>query len=162
MMNKVSFKRSENFRISAEKLFRQEKSRILASLLKADVQHIGSTAIPGSITKGDLDINVRVARVDFSKAVELLKKLYEINQPENWSNDFASFKKDGYFDLDLGVQLVIINSKSDDFVKIRDLLLDRPDLVEECNKMKTKFEGESMEKYRKEKADFFENLRKLL
>lgn len=162
MMNKVNFKPSENFRISAEKLFQQEKSRILVSLPKADVQHIGSSAIPGTMTKGDLDINVRVAREDFSKGVELLKKLYEINQPENWSDDFASFKDNRSFDLDLGVQLVVINSKSDDFVKIRDLLLGRPDLVEKCNKMKMKFEGKSMEKYRKEKAEFFENLRKLL
>lgn len=162
MMNKVNFKPSEDFRISAEKLFKQEKSRILGSLPKADVQHIGASSIPGTITKGDLDINVRVAREDFKKAVELLKKLYEINQPENWSGDFASFKKDGYFDIDLGVQLVVIYSKSDDFVKIRNLLRDRSDLVEKYNEMKIKFEGKSMEEYRKEKAEFFENLKKLL
>lgn len=161
-MNKVNFKPSENIRASSEKLFQQERSRILETLPRADVQHIGASSIPGTITKGDLDINVRVSRKDFKKAVELLKKLYGITQPENWSNDFASFKKDGYFDLDLGVQLVIIDSKSDDFVKIRDLLLDRPDLVEKSNKMKMKFEGKSMEKYRKEKAEFFENLKKLL
>lgn len=158
----VKFKPSENFRISAEKLFQQEKSKVLASLPKADIQHIGSTSIPGTMTKGDLDINVRVAREDFGRAAELLKKLYEINQPENWAGDFASFKKDEYFDIDLGVQLVIIDSKSDDFVKIRDLLITRPDLVKKCNKMKMRFEGKSMEEYRKEKAEFFENLKKLL
>lgn len=158
-MNIVNFKPSENIRTSAEKLFQQERLRILETLPRADVQHIGASSIPGTITKGDLDMNVRVSRKDFKKAVELLKKLYEINQPENWSDDFASFKDDRSFDLDLGVQLVIINSNSDDFVKIRDLLSGRPDLVEKCNKMKMRFEGKSMEEYRREKAEFFENLK---
>lgn len=161
-MNMVNFKPSENIRASSEKLFQQERSRILVTLPQADVQHIGATSIPGTITKGDLDINVRVSRKDFKKAVELLKKLYEINQLENWSDDFASLKKDGYFDLDLGVQLVIIDSKSDDFVKIRDLLIRRPDFVKKYNELKIKFEGKGMEDYRREKAEFFENLKKLI
>ncbi len=45
-----------------------------------DIQHIGSTAIPNSITKGDLDIQVRVSKEDFTKAVEILSTIYDINE----------------------------------------------------------------------------------
>lgn len=162
MKNKVHFKPASNFAVEAEKVFNQVQARIIQTIPNADVQHIGSTAIPGSITKGDLDVNVRVKREDFVKAVNLLKVMCEINQPENWTAEFASFKDDSSFAIDLGVQLVVIDSKTDDFVKIRDLLRKRPDLVQKCNEMKVRFEGKNMDDYRKAKVEFFENLRKLL
>ncbi|MFE3575677.1 GrpB family protein [Lysinibacillus sp. NPDC059133] len=48
-------------------------------LPEADIQHVGSTAIPDSVTKGDLDIQVRVSAEQFSIAVELLSNLYDRN-----------------------------------------------------------------------------------
>lgn len=158
-MNNVSFKASEDFKDLAEEIFQKEKSRILKLIPAAEIEHIGSTAIPGSITKGDLDINVRVTVEDFDKAVEKLKTLYQINQPKNWTDTFASFKDDDSFDLPIGVQLTVIDSEYDDFISLKDLLVKRVDLLEEYNQMKVKYEGKDMEEYRKEKSDFFEKLR---
>lgn len=156
---KVYFRPSEDFMDLANKIFEEQKRKILQLIPNADIQHIGSTAIPGSITKGDLDILVRVGGRDFEKAVEALKTLYEINQIENWSKTFASFKDDKSFALPFGVQLKVKGSDYDDFNKLRDLLINNVELLKEYNQMKLQFEGKDMDEYRKAKSDFFDKLR---
>lgn len=158
-MSNVYFKSSKEYLERANKVFEDQKRRIQALLLNADIQHIGSTAIPGSITKGDLDINVRVSKNDFDKAIEVLKQLYDVNQPENWNDTFASFKDENNLGIDFGLQLSIKDSKYDDFTKLRDVLINDPNLVQEYNQMKQKYEGKGMDEYRKEKANFFQKLR---
>ena len=106
-----------------------------------------------------MDINVRVAKEDFNKAVGVLKQLYETNQKENWNDDFASFKDDQNLGIDFGAQLTVNGSKWDDFIALRDILIKNPKLVQEYNKMKQKYDGKSMNEYRKEKSDFFQKLR---
>ncbi len=158
-MSKVQFKPASEYLELAKKVFEEQKGRITQFLPYADVQHIGSTSIPNSVTKGDLDLVIRVPRKEFKHAVEELKSIYDINQPENWSDTFTSFKKEKNLGIDFGAQLVVKDSKSDDFVELRDILLENPELVEELNTIKMKYDGKSMEDYRKEKADFFQGLR---
>lgn len=159
-MGKVHFRQSSDFLDFANKVFEEQKNRIVVLLPYADVQHIGSTAIPTAITKGDLDIVVRVSSDEFKNAVEELKSIYKINQPENWSNTFASFKDEENLGIDFGAQVVIKGSKSDDFVKLRDILIEHPELVNELNLLKSSYEGKAMKGYRKKKARFFQKLRK--
>lgn len=47
------------FKNDAEKTFTSQKNLIP----NADVQHVGSTAIQNSLTKGDIDIQIRVSLV---------------------------------------------------------------------------------------------------
>lgn len=157
-MGTVSFHPTEEFLEKADKAFETEKDKIQDLIPEADVQHIGSTSIPGSITKGDLDINVRVQKEDFEKAVQVLKGMYLINQPENWTESYASFKDDGSTGIDIGVQLTVIGDKLDDFLIARDILLKHPELLEEYNALKKKYEGKDMAEYRKEKGAFFDKL----
>lgn len=125
----------------------------------ADIQHIGSTSIPGSLSKGDIDINVRIKPENFKEVVSKLKELYEVNQPENWTGNFASFKDDKNYDLPVGIQLTIIDSPDDFFVEQRDRLIQNKKLLDELNKLKQQYEGKTMEEYRKVKSEFFEKLR---
>lgn len=156
---RVHFEPADKFFNIANKVFRQQRARILELISNADVQHIGSTVIPASRTKGDLDINIRVRKEDFKPSIEKLKKLYDVNQPENWTESFASFKDEKNLGINFGAQLTVIGSGSDDFIKLRDILINNPILVGEFNKLKADFEGKDMEEYRKAKADFFQKLR---
>ncbi len=159
-MSSLTFRPSSEFGERADRLFAEQRHRILAVVPDADVQHVGSTAVPGSLTKGDLDMNVRVEARWFSGAVAELGKLYEINQPHNWTEAFASFKDDASFDLDLGVQLTVIGSQDDHFVRLRDLLNDNPGLVVKINELKEKHQGGNMESYRADKAELYQQILK--
>ncbi len=158
-MGSVYFKPSSEFLAKATEVFEQQRVKLIKLMPYSDIQQVGSTAIPNSITKGDLDIVVRVPVDKFTSATEVLKSSYKINQPENWSKIFASFKDEDNLGIDFGVQLVIKDSRSDDFIKLRDVLRNNPQLVEDYNAMKLKYEGKNMDDYRKEKADFFQKLR---
>lgn len=141
-------------------LFELHKKKVLKLLPNADVDHVGSTAIPYSITKGDLDILVRVKSNDFSKAIKRLSKFYKVAQRKNWTKSFASFKDDTET-IPVGIQLTIRESGLDDFLRIRNILMDDPKLLKAYNNLKLKFQNEKMRKYRKAKADFFEKIKEL-
>ena len=154
-MEIVHFVKTGNITERIEALFVSEKQKLEALFLNAFIEHVGGTSVPGAILKGDLDINVRVESQDFQEATETLKRLYEVNQLDNWTPGFASFKDEP---RDLGIQLTAIGSKDDYFVAQRDYLRNHPRKVEELNTLKEKFEGRDMNEYREEKRKFFENL----
>jgi GrpB-like predicted nucleotidyltransferase (UPF0157 family) len=79
-MEPVNFNHTSLIRNGAEKTFLSQKKLIKEYLPGVDVQHVGSTSIPNSLTKGDLDIQVRVTAKQFPEVVEALSKLYEINE----------------------------------------------------------------------------------
>jgi len=159
-MNNVSFKPVEEFISIAEKIFQQQKKRILAEFPLVDIQHIGSTAIPGSITKGDLDIQVRVSKKGFGKTKKYFEKLCEVNQQENWSDTFASFKNDNDFEIPVGIQLTVIGSTYDNLFQSQlKLLIENPDILKEYNQMKRKFEGKNINDYYNGRSQFFDGLK---
>ena len=156
-METVTFKKSDDFKEKAEKLFEGQKEKLTHNLLFADIQHVGGTSVSGLLTKGDLDLNVRVSAERFDETVECLKSMYKINQPENWTDTYASFKDDDSYALPLGIQVTVIDSSEDYFVKHRQALLSDPDLIERFNEVKVKFEGKNMGDYRNAKSRFLED-----
>lgn len=152
---KVHFVKTSDISEKIGKLFNEERKKLLDLFPYAEIEHIGATAIPGTISKGDLDINIRVKPENFPKVIEVLKTEYDINQPENWTASFASFKDDN---RDLGIQVTVMNGPEDIFVKQRDYLLRHPELVSELNNLKKSFEGKDMDGYRKAKEIFFNKI----
>src|ERR1700742_2958060 len=95
----------------------------------ARIEHIGSTAVPGSLTKGDLDICVIVEGEEFERASGVLAARFAIHQPENWSATLASFTAPSEDGIDVGVQLVPAGSADERaFVGWRDRLRAHPHL----------------------------------
>lgn len=155
-MSKVYFVKTSEIAGKLNSFFETERNKLSGFFPDADIQHIGGTSVPNSISKGDLDINIRVNKSRFNKTIEKLKNIYDINQPENWTDNFASLKDDS---RDLGVQVTVIDSPEDQFVAQRDFLITHPERLEELNKLKQNFEGKDMDEYRKAKSEFFEKLR---
>ena len=110
---------------------------IRAELPDAGIEHIGSTAVEGALTKGDLDLLVQVPASGFDAAVEKLGGLYAIHQPENWTTRFASFKEVPEDELPVGVQLVVAGGTDDRLFRAwRDRLATEPALLARYNELK--------------------------
>ena len=111
------------------------------------VEHVGSTAIPGTVTKGDVDVVLRVSAPEFADLVTALRAGYAIAQPQNWSADFASFKDDDTGPLPFGVQVSVIGSENDHLVALRDLLRRDPVARARYNDVKRRNDGQDADTY---------------
>ena len=156
-MANITFQDQVVFHARAEKIFAEEYALLKPLMPWADIQHIGSTSIPGATTKGDIDIVVRVLKEDFLKTRDILKGIYETHQLDNWSETFASFKDDNRA-LPLGIQLTIMDCEDDVFVTFRDILRSSPEMLSEYNALKISCQNQDTEIYIAKKAEFFEQL----
>ena len=155
-MATVHFEMSQTFQPAAAEIVNEVAAVVRPIAPDADVQDIGGTAIPGLLTKGDVDVNVRVSTGDFARLVEFLQLHFEINQPDNWTSGFASFADDTHYALPVGVQATVIDHLDDVFVGQRDRLASQPDLITRYNELKARYEGSEMEEYRTAKWAFIE------
>ncbi|SMQ80701.1 GrpB domain, predicted nucleotidyltransferase, UPF0157 family [Bacillus sp. OV166] len=156
-MEQVNFFENSLFYEKAEKTFLVHKKKIKELMPDADVQHVGSTAVPNSLTKGDLDIQVRVIPEQFLKGIQTLSALYELNEGSVKTDWFRAFKDDSTVPP-LGVQLTVIGSEYDFFWKFRDVLLLNDTYRMEYDELKREFEGKEMDEYREGKNEFFQKL----
>ena len=156
-METVRFLPYDQVRERAEAAFREHHARLVALLPWADVQHVGSTAVPGARTKGDLDIQVRVPPERFAESEAVLARHYARNTLSERTDEFSAFQ-DETLEVPLGVQLTAMDGPHDIFARARDLLRADPARVAEYDALKARWEGGDMEAYREEKGAFFERL----
>jgi GrpB-like predicted nucleotidyltransferase (UPF0157 family) len=145
---------TEQARGAAQALFNSLLPILTARLpSSAEIRHIGATAVPGCLTKGDLDIVVRVPPEDFSRADAALSKLFVRNLGSASTKDFSAFE-DSTCHPPLGVQLTAIGGEFDGFHQFVDALLASPQLVAAYNALKRGCHGGTMANYRKAKDEF--------
>jgi GrpB-like predicted nucleotidyltransferase (UPF0157 family) len=139
---------------AAETLFRMVASELAAVLpSSAEVLHIGATAVPGCLTKGDLDIAVRVDRADFPAAQALLMERLSRNVGSTRTDEFAAFE-DAHCSPHLGVQLTVKGGAFDIFHHFVEALRADPVLVRRYNDLKQRFRDGPMADYRAAKDAF--------
>ncbi|MGW8368596.1 MAG: GrpB family protein [Gammaproteobacteria bacterium] len=149
----VHFSNSWQLFTAAERLYESIEAELTRLLPWAEVHHIGSTAVPGSMTKGDLDVVVRVHATEFRRSEEFLAAHYARNEGSDRTDDFAAFMDDGT-QPELGIQLVVSGSPSDVFNAWLEQLLNDPELRCDYDDLKMRYEGCDMEEYRAAKAAF--------
>ena len=156
MKDTVQFSNSPKIFEAAKRLFLEVQGRIQDVLPAAEIEHIGSTAIPGSLTKGDLDVLVRVDREGFRHADEILSRMFDRNSGSERSAVFSAFE-DKSTSPDLGVQLTVAGSEVDFFVTWKDQLLSDKELLAAYDALKTKHQGRFMSDYRAAKNQFIKS-----
>ena len=139
---------------AAEQLF----ARIAVALREmlpasADIRHIGATAIPGCLTKGDLDIVVRVEPKDFTQADAALADRFARNVGSVRTDSFSAFEDTASLPP-LGIQLTVVGGPYDDFHLFTDALTRDQQLVAKYNELKMRFDGMPMNDYRSAKDSF--------
>lgn len=140
-------------------LLYERVSQSLLPLLPSDVdiRHIGSTAVSGCLTKGDLDIVIRVPGKAFQQADALLARHFARNLGSIRTANFSAFE-DASTDPHLGIQLTIIGGPHDVFHLFVEALRSSPDLVSDYNSLKLQHEGSDMTVYRAAKDAFVERV----
>ena len=104
-----------------------EVERVLAELRRelstlapgVCAEHIGATSMPDGVTKGDVDVNLRVERDRFDRVVRSLSDRFVVAQPQNWTGTYASFS-DIRSGLPIGIQVTVEGSEDDFLVELRD------------------------------------------
>lgn len=122
-----------------------------------EIIHVGSTAVPGCLTKGDIDIVVRVAQPDFSDTLAILDRLFVRSNRNATTQDYAEFDYSSGR-LPVSIQLVTINGARDDFHKITEILNHDKNALRSYNDLKIVFNNCSMDEYRQAKSEFLEEL----
>ena len=142
----------------ADKLFNVMHQTLSEMLPRtAEVRHIGATAVPGCLTKGDLDILVRLPVEDFAVADSVLASKFRRNEGSARTANFSAFE-DASIDPHLGLQLTTIDGPHDFFHSFVEALLSSPELVGEYNDLKRQHDGTDMELYRAAKDAFVERV----
>lgn len=138
--------------------FGAERRRILAVVPGAEVIHTGATSVPTMLTRGDLDIHVRVAADSFPAAVEALRECYRDYRPEMWTDGFAAFVGDGGR-LPVGVVLTAAGGEHDvRFTRAWARLSADAALVDELNALKRSGAEAGTAAYEAAKSAFFDRL----
>ena len=154
---RVSLRAEPEIRAACQEAFDLHRGRVQALLPEAVIEHMGATAVPGAVTKGDVDLLARVPAASFERSAAALGSAYSIHQPENWTSTFASFTDLDAQDPPVGVQLVVTGSDDDRLLRgFRDALIADPGLLGEYNAVKRAHEGEEEGLYRKAKEEFIE------
>ena len=146
---------SDVFADEAAAAFAEHKLRIQERLPEVEIHHTGGTSIPGVLTTGDVDLQVRVEPRSFDSARDVLCELYEPFHVDVWHSEGAFFTAPGS-QPQVEVALTAIGCLDDVHhgEAWHRIAADR-DLVERYNALKREHEGGSIDEYLAAKRAFF-------
>lgn len=120
---------------------------------RTKIEHVGATAVPGCLTRGNLDICVIAMKPDFEAAREKLAATYGAAPDFAATEEFASFV-DEDCRPPLSIQLVAREGAMDIFTPFRDLLRQNPALLTAYNNLKRSYSGKPLAAYRTAQDEF--------
>lgn len=151
-------------------LFKKEKERIAQALTTAQIEHVGSTAVPGLSGKGIIDIAIAINQEDMAWASDQLQALGYEYRPGFSTPDrlyFIIFLTDPLGEKRrYHVHLTYPESSEwKDLLGFRDYLRNHPKEAQEYAEMKKRAVSEAQndgEKYRKIKEPMFKKVHFLM
>ncbi len=122
----------EKFKLEAEKI-----KAILGDTVK-DIQHIGSTSIPGTVAKPIIDIGILVDSInDISYFIDKVKSLEYVYKPDMSSVERIFLRKGDPVEYHLSITCPK-HTFWERQILFRDYLRKHPDIVEDYNFLKLK------------------------
>ncbi|WP_150307588.1 GrpB family protein [Planctomonas psychrotolerans] len=126
---------SERFRDAALAILCREHAGLRDAGVPGELVLVGGTSVPGALTRGDVDLHLRVDPNSFADAVERLRGLHPVVHPEIWQPTLATFEVAEA--LPTGIAVTPIGSEHDvRFTRTWAILAARPDLLAEYNAVK--------------------------
>lgn len=132
---------------------RRVRDEVAAALdrlgVPGELRLTGAAGMPGVLTKGDVDLHLRVAPSDFDDATTRLAELIEPTRREIWTDTFATFEQAS--EPPVGVAVTVVGTEHDRrFVRSWERMRAEPELRERYNEIKRR--GGDVEAA---KSDFF-------
>lgn len=153
----MQFLKAEQYQPANNQLYERISAILRRAFPDAVIEHIGSSSVPGLVSKGDLDIFVGVSRDVFESATRQLVVLgFSVKEDSLRTESLCPFTTGKYDDADVGLQLVENGSKFEFFRTFRDLLLENERLRERYNELKSKCTSMDDDTYRQIKSEFIE------
>ena len=150
----VRFFPSEHFAGRASAASAEHSRRIRERLPGADVRHVGGTSVAGLLTTGDVDLHVRVEPDAFAAACDVLCELYEPLYRDRWRESAYFF--DPRSEPRVEVALTEIGNIDDlHHGEAWRRIANDPDLIEQYNALKRRYDGRPVEEYDVAKREFF-------
>jgi GrpB-like predicted nucleotidyltransferase (UPF0157 family) len=131
-----------------DRAFQRHSREIRTLVPSATVEHVGATAVPGSLAR-DLDLLVRVPGDAFDAAAAALAGRYE-------PHGGAAFADETDDELPVHVTLAVEGSETAArILELRRVLRSSPDLVKRGNELRRRHEGGDAAAYEAEKQAFY-------
>jgi GrpB-like predicted nucleotidyltransferase (UPF0157 family) len=144
---------ADDLQDAARDLLAAEHARLAPLLPAHDLRHTGGSSVPGALTRGDIDLHLRVAPADFATTVARLREVYPVVHPEIWQATLATFTVPAA--LPAGLAVTPAGSVHDvRFTRCWQLLAADPALLAGYNAMK-RAAGDD---YEQRKSAFFDRL----
>ncbi|WP_328470974.1 nuclear transport factor 2 family protein [Actinoplanes sp. NBC_00393] len=148
-----------DFLSTAQAILRHERDRLTVLLsCPYDLVLVGGSSLPGALTKGDVDLHLRIPPADFAAVVTTLRSVYQVVHPEIWQATLATFSVEAA--LPTGVAVTPAGSEHDvRFTRTWERMAADPALVQTYNDIKLRHLGDPDE-YERQKSAFFDSLLK--
>ncbi|GLY96429.1 GrpB family protein [Actinoplanes sp. NBRC 103695] len=153
----TELRRAADLLDAATTILARERRR-LAGVLTAEHELVlvGGSSVAGALTKGDVDLHLRVPESAFPDAVAALTEIYDVVLPEIWQPTLATFAVKAA--LPTGVAATPIGSEHDvRFTRTWRRLAADPALVDAYNELKLRHRNDPRE-YELRKSAFFDKL----
>lgn len=139
-------------------MYEKIASEVRRLLPDSRVEHIGASAIPQAISKGDLDVFVGVAKERIAYAISLFEQIGYRVKTNTLQNESLCMLEIDIHEYPVALQIVANGSEFEMFLTFRDALRDSEVLLKEYNQMKQLCEGMRESCYRSRKSVFIENV----
>ena len=141
----------------AREILRRERDRLAVLLPQPhELLLVGGSSMAGALTKGDVDLHLRVPAWAFAPVVTALSTVHQIVHPEMWQPTLATFTVDA--PLPTGIAVTPAGSTHDvRFTRSWRRLAADPALVAAYNEMKLRHQHDPAE-YERRKSAFFDRL----
>lgn len=127
------------------------RALLAAHAVPGELSLTGGSSLPGLLTKGDIDLHLRVRADRFESAVERLRAVAGAVHPEIWTRTFATFERTD--EPAVGIAVTVIGCGHDiRFTSGWARLAEDPDARDEYNALKR------AEEYEDAKSEFFDRI----
>jgi GrpB-like predicted nucleotidyltransferase (UPF0157 family) len=149
----VTLRPAGEIRERALAILATERERLRSLLPPHELRLTGGSSVPNALTKGDVDLHLRVEELDFPASVTVLRRLYLVVHPHIWTGTLATFSVPA--PLPTGLAVTPIGSEHDvRFVTTWRVLSSDPGLLAEYNAVKRTAGAD----YETRKSAFFDRI----